>query len=185
MKTTRMIPEAKKSRCRKTSFVDVLSTNIHNTPVNRRFSKDIKGHWYTLDKHFRFTMDNKMAMAGMVGGLVGGLVGAVAVTMATRGRLDTAILIILQKNENIANAPMPASIIHHWIWVLVLLKTKSLVYMKDMGWSNSLYYILRCLNEGHGMIPQFILHSLMPHNKKIYKFETRSKGKIFNYSRKE
>ena len=50
-----------------------------------------------LDKHFRFTMDNKMAMAGMVGGLVGGLVGAVAVTMATRGRLDTAILIILQK----------------------------------------------------------------------------------------
>ena len=55
-----------------------------------------------------------MAMAGVVGGLVGGLVGAVAVTMATRGRLDTAILIILQKrNENIANAPMPASIIHH------------------------------------------------------------------------
>ena len=38
-----------------------------------------------------------MAMAGVVGGLVGGLVGAVAVTMATRGRLDTAILIILQK----------------------------------------------------------------------------------------
>ena len=58
-------------------------------------------------------MDNKMAMAGVVGGLVGGLVGAVAVTMATRGRLDTAILIILQKNENIANAPTPAYIIHH------------------------------------------------------------------------
>ena len=38
-----------------------------------------------------------MAMAGVVGGLVGGLVGAVAVTLATRGRLDTAILIILQK----------------------------------------------------------------------------------------
>ena len=50
-----------------------------------------------MDKHFRFTMDNKMAMAGMVGGLVGGLVGAVAVTLATRGRLDTAILNILQK----------------------------------------------------------------------------------------
>ena len=50
-----------------------------------------------MDKHFRFTMDNKMAMAGVVGGLVGGLVGAVAVTLATRGRLDTAILITLQK----------------------------------------------------------------------------------------
>merc|ERR1712088_1061917 len=35
---------------------------------------------------FRLTMDNKMAMAGVVGGIVGGLVGAVAVTLATRGR---------------------------------------------------------------------------------------------------
>ena len=97
MKTTRMIPEAKKSRCRKTSSVDVLSTKIHNTPVNRRIFKRHQRALILLDKHFRFTMDNKMAMAGMVGGLVGGLVGAVAVTLAARGRLDTAILIILQK----------------------------------------------------------------------------------------
>ena len=32
-------------------------------------------------------MDNKLAVAGMVGGIVGGLVGAVAVTLATRGNI--------------------------------------------------------------------------------------------------
>ena len=32
-------------------------------------------------------MDSKMAMAGVVGGIVGGLVGAVAVTLATRGKV--------------------------------------------------------------------------------------------------
>ena len=36
---------------------------------------------------FRLTMDSKLAIAGAVGGIVGGLVGAVAVTLATRGKV--------------------------------------------------------------------------------------------------
>ena len=79
-----------KSRCTNTSS-DVLSWSTaslatHLWEPQWEFQKSQREAEFRRITHC-LMMDNKLAVAGMVGGIVGGLVGAVAVTLATRGNI--------------------------------------------------------------------------------------------------